>query len=186
MICYLIIWCIRFSYICMKTCNPMLFRYWTVGLKLMILCFILFMDLSMWTSSYLQVFSWRMCLAREFSCSHHYSSNRSFSSCNDVYTEMVLLQMLNLISHSQATLGKLISQRSTFGGITMKISNVGSWLPPYSICSCLPPYSICRISFIVAFVACHSVSYLHVATILACLWLIQITLVTEEVTTASW
>ncbi|KAG8056761.1 hypothetical protein GUJ93_ZPchr0002g23243 [Zizania palustris] len=38
-------------------------------------------------------------------------------------------QMDNVISHAQATLGTLMSQRSTFGGITTKISNVSSRLP---------------------------------------------------------
>lgn len=38
-------------------------------------------------------------------------------------------QMDNVISQAHATLGALVSQRSTFGGITTKISNVGSRLP---------------------------------------------------------
>uniref|UniRef100_A0A0D9XDR5 Golgi SNAP receptor complex member 1 n=1 Tax=Leersia perrieri TaxID=77586 RepID=A0A0D9XDR5_9ORYZ len=38
-------------------------------------------------------------------------------------------QMDHVISHAQATLGTLMSQRSTFGGITTKISNVSSRLP---------------------------------------------------------
>ncbi|KAJ4761314.1 Golgi SNAP receptor complex member 1 [Rhynchospora pubera] len=38
-------------------------------------------------------------------------------------------QMDNVISHAQATLGALVLQRSTFGGITSKITNVSSRLP---------------------------------------------------------
>ncbi|PVH36988.1 hypothetical protein PAHAL_6G215900 [Panicum hallii] len=38
-------------------------------------------------------------------------------------------QMDNVISQGHAALGALMSQRSTFGGITTKISNVGSRLP---------------------------------------------------------
>ncbi|KAJ4965469.1 hypothetical protein NE237_017318 [Protea cynaroides] len=38
-------------------------------------------------------------------------------------------QMDNVISQAQATLGALVLQRSTFGGITSKISNVSSRLP---------------------------------------------------------
>ncbi|KAL5221417.1 hypothetical protein ABZP36_026130 [Zizania latifolia] len=38
-------------------------------------------------------------------------------------------QMDTVISQAQATLGTLMSQRSTFGGITTKISNVSSRLP---------------------------------------------------------
>ncbi|KAG6504785.1 Golgi SNAP receptor complex member 1-1-like [Zingiber officinale] len=38
-------------------------------------------------------------------------------------------QMDHVISHAQATLGTLVLQRSTFGGITTKISNVSSRLP---------------------------------------------------------
>ncbi|KAL5698855.1 Golgi SNAP receptor complex member 1-1 [Ranunculus cassubicifolius] len=38
-------------------------------------------------------------------------------------------QMDNVISHAQATLGTLVFQRSTFGGINSKISNVSSRLP---------------------------------------------------------
>ncbi|CAN6217663.1 unnamed protein product, partial [Urochloa humidicola] len=38
-------------------------------------------------------------------------------------------QMDNVISQAQATLGSLMTQRSTFGGITSKISNVSSRLP---------------------------------------------------------
>ncbi|XP_042422800.1 Golgi SNAP receptor complex member 1-1-like [Zingiber officinale] len=38
-------------------------------------------------------------------------------------------QMDNVISQAQATLGALVLQRSTFGGITTKISNVSSRLP---------------------------------------------------------
>ncbi|KAJ8471684.1 hypothetical protein OPV22_026027 [Ensete ventricosum] len=38
-------------------------------------------------------------------------------------------QMDNVISQAQATLGSLIFQRSTFGGINTKISNVSSRLP---------------------------------------------------------
>lgn len=39
------------------------------------------------------------------------------------------LQMDNVISQAQATLGALVTQRSTFGGITSKITNVSSRLP---------------------------------------------------------
>ncbi|MQM02644.1 hypothetical protein Taro_035413 [Colocasia esculenta] len=35
----------------------------------------------------------------------------------------------NVISHAQATLGTLVLQRSTFGGISSKLSNVSSRLP---------------------------------------------------------
>jgi hypothetical protein len=42
-------------------------------------------------------------------------------------------QMDNVISHAQATLGALMTQRSTFGGITTKISNVSSRLPSVRI-----------------------------------------------------
>ncbi|KAL9270458.1 Golgi SNAP receptor complex member 1-1-like protein [Drosera capensis] len=38
-------------------------------------------------------------------------------------------QMDSLISHAQSTLGALFFQRSTFGGINTKLSNVGSRLP---------------------------------------------------------
>ncbi|KAJ1268616.1 hypothetical protein BS78_07G148600 [Paspalum vaginatum] len=38
-------------------------------------------------------------------------------------------QMDNVISQAHATLGALVSQRSAFGGISTKISNVGSRLP---------------------------------------------------------
>ncbi|XP_058067557.1 Golgi SNAP receptor complex member 1-1 [Magnolia sinica] len=38
-------------------------------------------------------------------------------------------QMDTVISHAQATLGSLVLQRSTFSGITSKISNVSSRLP---------------------------------------------------------
>ncbi|KAF8393069.1 hypothetical protein HHK36_021310 [Tetracentron sinense] len=38
-------------------------------------------------------------------------------------------QMDTVISHAQATLGTLVLQRSTFGGITSKLSNVSSRLP---------------------------------------------------------
>jgi Golgi SNAP receptor complex protein 1 len=38
-------------------------------------------------------------------------------------------QMDNVISHAQATLGALVFQRSTFGGIDSKLGNVGSRLP---------------------------------------------------------
>ncbi|KAM7257911.1 hypothetical protein ACFE04_013652 [Oxalis oulophora] len=38
-------------------------------------------------------------------------------------------QMDNVISHAQATLGTLVLQRSTFGGINLKLGNVGSRLP---------------------------------------------------------
>jgi len=38
-------------------------------------------------------------------------------------------QVDNVISQAQATLGALMSQRSTFGGITTKISNVSSRIP---------------------------------------------------------
>ncbi|KAL5574484.1 hypothetical protein UlMin_016183 [Ulmus minor] len=38
-------------------------------------------------------------------------------------------QMDNVISHAQATLGALVGQRSTFGGINSKLSNVSSRLP---------------------------------------------------------
>ncbi|XWS16527.1 hypothetical protein CRYUN_Cryun34aG0096100 [Craigia yunnanensis] len=38
-------------------------------------------------------------------------------------------QMDSVISQAQATLGALVLQRSTFGGINSKISNVGSRLP---------------------------------------------------------
>lgn len=37
--------------------------------------------------------------------------------------------MDNVISQAQATLGALVTQRSTFGGITSKITNVSSRLP---------------------------------------------------------
>lgn len=40
-----------------------------------------------------------------------------------------LQQMDNVISQAQATLGALVLQRSTFGGISTKISNVSSRLP---------------------------------------------------------
>ncbi|KAH9612024.1 hypothetical protein KSS87_021519 [Heliosperma pusillum] len=38
-------------------------------------------------------------------------------------------QMDSVISHAQSTLGALVFQRSTFGGINSKISNVSSRLP---------------------------------------------------------
>jgi Golgi SNAP receptor complex protein 1 len=38
-----------------------------------------------------------------------------------------------VISQAQATLGALMSQRSTFGGITTKISNVSSRIPTVCI-----------------------------------------------------
>ncbi|KAK4800980.1 hypothetical protein SAY86_021467 [Trapa natans] len=38
-------------------------------------------------------------------------------------------QMDSVISQAQATLGALVSQRSTFGGINLKLSNVSSRLP---------------------------------------------------------
>ncbi|XP_078151005.1 golgi snare 11 isoform X2 [Carex rostrata] len=38
-------------------------------------------------------------------------------------------QMDNVISQAQATLGALVTQRSTFGGVTSKITNVSSRLP---------------------------------------------------------
>lgn len=38
-------------------------------------------------------------------------------------------QMDSVISHAQATLGALVLQRSTFGGINLKLSNVSSRLP---------------------------------------------------------
>ncbi|KAI3926687.1 hypothetical protein MKW92_013282 [Papaver armeniacum] len=38
-------------------------------------------------------------------------------------------QMDTVISQAQATLGSLVSQRSTFGGITSKIGNISSRLP---------------------------------------------------------
>lgn len=41
----------------------------------------------------------------------------------------MVLQMDTVISQAQATLGTLMLQRSTFGGITTKISNVSSRLP---------------------------------------------------------
>jgi hypothetical protein len=41
--------------------------------------------------------------------------------------------MDNVISQAQATLGSLMTQRSTFGGITSKISNVSSRLPTVCI-----------------------------------------------------
>lgn len=40
-----------------------------------------------------------------------------------------LLQMDNVISQAHATLGALVLQRSTFGGINSKLSNVSSRLP---------------------------------------------------------
>jgi len=40
-----------------------------------------------------------------------------------------VLQMDNVISQAQATLGTLVFQRSTFGGINSKLSNVSSRLP---------------------------------------------------------
>lgn len=43
--------------------------------------------------------------------------------------------MDNVISQAQATLGSLMTQRSTFGGITTKISNVSSRLPTVCITS---------------------------------------------------
>lgn len=42
---------------------------------------------------------------------------------------LIMLQMDSVISHAQATLGALVLQRSTFGGINSKLSNVGSRLP---------------------------------------------------------
>ncbi|KAG6488197.1 hypothetical protein ZIOFF_056956 [Zingiber officinale] len=41
----------------------------------------------------------------------------------------IFRRMDNVISQAQATLGALVLQRSTFGGITTKISNVSSRLP---------------------------------------------------------
>jgi Golgi SNAP receptor complex protein 1 len=41
----------------------------------------------------------------------------------------LVLQMDNVISQAQATLGSLVLQRSTFGGINSKLSNVSSRLP---------------------------------------------------------
>ncbi|TVU05711.1 hypothetical protein EJB05_48890, partial [Eragrostis curvula] len=55
-----------------------------------------------------------------------------FSSNFQLLLENALLGwsgMDNVISQTHATLGALVSQRSTFGGITTKISNVGSRLP---------------------------------------------------------
>jgi len=43
-----------------------------------------------------------------------------------------LRQMDNVISQAQATLGTLVLQRSTFGGINSKLSNVSSRLPSVS------------------------------------------------------
>lgn len=40
-----------------------------------------------------------------------------------------VLQMDGVISQAQATLGALVFQRSTFGGINSKLSNVSSRLP---------------------------------------------------------
>lgn len=40
-----------------------------------------------------------------------------------------VLQIDSVISHAQATLGALVLQRSTFGGISSKITNVSSRLP---------------------------------------------------------
>lgn len=42
---------------------------------------------------------------------------------------LLLLQMDTVISQAQATLGALVFQRSTFGGINSKLSNVSSRLP---------------------------------------------------------
>lgn len=42
---------------------------------------------------------------------------------------LIMLQMDSVISHAQATLGALVLQRSTFGGINSKLSNVISRLP---------------------------------------------------------
>jgi len=47
---------------------------------------------------------------------------------NDIYIETIL-QIDNVISQAHTALGALMSQRSTFGGITSKISNVGNRLP---------------------------------------------------------
>jgi hypothetical protein len=43
--------------------------------------------------------------------------------------DALVLQMDNVISQAQATLGSLVLQRSTFGGINSKLSNVSSRLP---------------------------------------------------------
>ncbi|URE43625.1 hypothetical protein MUK42_25399 [Musa troglodytarum] len=45
-------------------------------------------------------------------------------------------QMDNVISQAQATLGALVLQRTTFGGISTKMSNVSSRLPTGSINPC--------------------------------------------------
>lgn len=42
---------------------------------------------------------------------------------------VLVLQMDNVISQAQSTLGALVLQRSTFGGINSKLSNVTSRLP---------------------------------------------------------
>ena len=49
---------------------------------------------------------------------------KNLTFVNDVYTKMV--QMDNVISHAQATLGTLMSQWSTFGGITMEIRTLAA------------------------------------------------------------
>jgi hypothetical protein len=50
--------------------------------------------------------------------------------------------MDNVISQAHATLGALVSQQSTFGGISTKISNVGSRLPTVFCMSCIVLFSV--------------------------------------------
>ncbi|KAJ0008499.1 hypothetical protein Pint_30294 [Pistacia integerrima] len=49
----------------------------------------------------------------------------------------LVLQMDSVISQAQATLGTLVLQRSTFGGINSKLSNVSSRLPSCSFSICM-------------------------------------------------
>lgn len=63
-----------------------------------------------------------------FSCYHYYFVFAFVLNGNDIHIEAIL-QMDNVISQAHATLGALMSQRSAFGGITTKISSVGSRLP---------------------------------------------------------
>jgi Golgi SNAP receptor complex protein 1 len=47
----------------------------------------------------------------------------------EVLISVPVMQMDTVISQAQATLGALVLQRSTFGGINSKLSNIGSRLP---------------------------------------------------------
>nr|CAB3483079.1 unnamed protein product [Digitaria exilis] len=63
-----------------------------------------------------------------FSCYHYCFVFAFILNGNDIQIEAIL-QMDNVISQANAALGALMSQRSTFGGITTKIGSVGSRLP---------------------------------------------------------